>query len=73
MNKTIIDLLNNIDPEKILYQPLKDSMIAFKKNKKENDIEVTFATSESNMCGNKVGIILWVDSDDLNRAIEDVS
>lgn len=61
--------------ENVTVQFLNQSLVKVTDKKRTNDTEVTFATSENNANGiysgsGKTAIIVWVDKDEFNSAME---
>lgn len=69
---TLTEFLEKIGNENLSIQILHDSIVSEKKTK--HDIEITFATESKNTqilsCSNRVGIIVWMDSEKYNEAIK---
>lgn len=59
--------------DNVKVQFLHESSINVKDKKRTNDTEITFATNEvdttSFFSGNKVGMVIWFDVDEYNKAI----
>lgn len=74
MSVKLTQVLSHIGDEKILLQFLDRSLLGFKETK--HDLEVKFATEKSNkpMINNrKMGIVIWVDRDAYQAAIDSLS
>ena len=67
------DILKEMGDE-VKVQFLSQSVVSVKDKKRTKDTEITFATNEvdcnSFFRGNKSGIVIWVDNDKYNEAIE---
>ena len=67
------DILKEMGDE-VKVQFLSQSVVSVKDKKRTKDTEVTFATNEVDCnsfgMGNKSGIVIWVDNDKYNEAIE---
>lgn len=71
---TLTQLIQKIGDKNIRVQAIHESLVGFKECK--NDLEVTFATEKQNKPmseKSRVGIVMWVDCDIYNKAIEDLS
>ncbi|WP_151813589.1 hypothetical protein [Acinetobacter ursingii] len=74
MGVKLTQVLSHIGDEKILLQFLDQSLLGFKETK--NDLEVKFVTDKSNkpMINNKkMGIVIWLEKDLYQAAIDDLS
>jgi hypothetical protein len=72
---TITDVINNLENEIIAYQVLNNTVTASKAYKNRNS--VTFDTDPEHMAPDDlvtgkgiVGLILWIDRDNLNTSYE---
>ena len=67
------DILKEMGDD-VRVQFLSQSVVDVKDKKRTKDTEITFATAEvdcnSFARGNKSGIVIWVDNDKYNAAIE---
>ena len=67
------DILKEMNDD-VKVQFLSQSVVRFADKKRTKDTEITFATNEVDCnsfgCGNKSGIVIWVDNDKYNAAIE---
>lgn len=70
---SILKALEVVGADNISYQYLNNCFVKAKANKKHNDTEVTFCTNVDvlNDSG-KVGLIIWVDADKLQSAVDEV-
>ena len=69
---TLTEFLEKIGNENLKIQVLHDSIVSERKTK--NDIEITFATENGNSQilskSNRVGIVVWMDTEKYNEAIK---
>lgn len=74
MGVKLTQVLTEIGDENIRLQFIKGSLVGFREMK--HDLEITFATEKQNkpLDGNKhMGIVIWIDEDSYNEAIEKLS
>lgn len=78
MTKGIAELIAELGNENINYQVINQSIINIEDKKKTNDTEITFATNELSASDvafgqGKTGLILWVDADMLEQAVNKIN
>lgn len=71
----LTELLQKIGDENVQVQMLDNSTVSVEDKNRTNDVEVTFATHNTN-CNEfytgkgKVGLVVWIDREDWNKAIK---
>lgn len=70
----LLELLKSVGEDNLMVQFVNTSFLSAKDKKRTKDTEITFATAEINsteLCNEtgKVGIVVWVDREDYNKAI----
>ena len=71
----ILDLIKKVGEDNLLLQSIGGSFVKAVDKKRMQDTEVTIATTQVNASNlindnGKVGIIVWVDRDEYNKAIK---
>ncbi len=65
----ISDVLKDIGDDNLEVQLITQSAIRYKQNKKNDDLEITFATDKKNFGESRQAVIVWVDSDKFSSSL----
>ncbi len=72
MSKTIVDVIEEIGADNLLYQKLSNNMTQYNYKPRSNMGEVTFVTDPSNVDQGKEALILWIDKEVLSSAFDKI-